>query len=323
MSWMDQLCKLSRNRGGVSAWTIALFLFATSLAVRLLLAPSLHGAKFLTFYPAIALSTLVCGWVQGVVVLTLSALSAWYFFFQPLDSFAFNDTAELVPLVGFMVVAGFIVILVAVLREAIRRLDIAKAAQETLFSELQHRVANNLQMVVALLRHAQRNLRNPVAAAETLKDAEERIIAMSKLHRRLHNGTAFVNGLEPLLREILSDTFRDLPVKICMNVKGVPQLSVDQMTAITLLVSEAAINSAKHVFSKGLGSMFSVTIREANGQLRLDIQDNGPGAGEKAIGRETQSLGMGIMDAFARQLGGSLEVGNDGGTLLSVVFGAD
>jgi len=50
------------------------------------------------------------------------------------------------------------------LRETVRRLEIARIAQVTLFGELQHRVANNLQLVVALLRNAQRNLRNPVLA---------------------------------------------------------------------------------------------------------------------------------------------------------------
>jgi hypothetical protein len=73
-----------------------------------------------------------------------------------------------------------------------------------------------------------------------------------------------------------------------MNVKGVSDLSLDQMTAIALLVNEAAINSAKHVFSKGLGSVFSVTLCEVNGQLRLNVRDDGPGVGEKATGSETR-----------------------------------
>jgi hypothetical protein len=264
--------------------------------------------KFLTFYPAIALATLVCGWLQGVVVLVLSALSAWYFLFVPSDVFSLNYATEAAALSGFMVVAGFVVVLVAILRETIGRLDVAKAAQETLFSELQHRVANNLQLVVALLRNAQRNLRNPVVAAETLNDAEERIIAMSKLHRRLHDGTAFVNGLEPLLRELLSNTFRHLPVTVGINLKGVSDLSIDQMTSITLLVSEAAINAAKHVFSKGRDRTFNVSLREAKGRLRLDIQDDGPGMREEAIGVEAHSLWDGnyggIREPTWRSIGG-------------------
>lgn len=323
MPWVHQVARLSRNHGkGVESWGIAVALFAVALALRILTAPLLEGMKFLTFYPAIALATLICGWRQGVLVLLLATVSAWYLFFEPLNSFVIKDQATVGSLVGFCLVAGFILLLVAALRETVRRLEIAKIAQETLFSELQHRVANNLQLVVAMLRSAQRNLRNPVVAAETLHDAEERIIAMSQLHRRLNDGTAFVFGFEPLLREMLANAFRELPVKFRVELSGVPDLSIDQMTAITLLVNEAALNSVKHVFSRGLGDCFEVSLsRDETGCLNLAVKDNGPGMGAAVINAQERSLGMGIMEAFATQLGGSLEVADKAGMSLKVKFG--
>ncbi|CAJ0892482.1 hypothetical protein AMST5_04224 [freshwater sediment metagenome] len=192
--------------------------------------------------------------------------------------------------------------------------------QETLFAELQHRVANNLQLVVALLRHAQRNLRNPVVAAETLSAAEDRIMAMAQLHRRLNDGTAYDRGLEPLLREMIASAFRELPVTVRIDVSGASDLTIDQMTAMTLLVNEAALNAAKHVFSKGLGTRFEVSLaKDDNGRLHLNIKDDGPGMAQ-TTDTETGSLGMGIMEAFATQLGGSLEVGRISGTSLTVNF---
>lgn len=319
MPWMHQLSRVSIKRQGPLSWTIALALFAVSLGVRVLFDPVLSGMKFLTFYPAIALATLICGWRQGAVVLALSAVTGWRFYLEPFDSFELKDKATVGAIIGFLLVGGFIVALVAGLREAVRRVELAKAVQETLFSELQHRVANNLQLVVALLRNAQRNLRNPVLAAQTLNEAEERIIAMSQLHRRLHDGTAYGNGLEPLLREMLANAFRDLPVKATVDIKGAPELSIDQMTAISLLVNEAALNAAKHVFSKGLGARFNVSLaKDAAGRLLLQISDDGPGMLESAD--PMGSLGMGIMEAFATQLGGSLEVARGAGTSLSVQF---
>lgn len=208
----------------------------------------------------------------------------------------------------------------AALREAVRRAEVAKAVQETLFAELQHRVANNLQLVVALLRHAQRNLRNPVVAAETLSAAEDRIMAMAQLHRRLNDGTAYDRGLEPLLREMIASAFRELPVTVRIDVSGASDLTIDQMTAMTLLVNEAALNAAKHVFSKGLGTRFEVSLaKDDNGRLHLNIKDDGPGMAQ-TTDTETGSLGMGIMEAFATQLGGSLEVGRISGTSLTVNF---
>ena len=37
---------------------------------------------------------------------------------------------------------------------------------------------------------------------------------------------------------------------------------MDQITAIVLLVNEAAINAAKHVFRKGEGTFFEVELAE-------------------------------------------------------------
>jgi two-component system, sensor histidine kinase PdtaS len=319
--WVHQLWKATIKRQGLSSWTIALGLFTASVTLRILFDPFLTGMKFLTFWPAIAVATFVCGWRQGAMVVLLSALTAWYFYIEPFNSFAVKDKATVGALVGFLVIAGFTVLMLAALRDAIRRLEIAKAVQETMFADLQHRVANNLQLVVALLRNAQRNLRNPVRAAELLSTAEDRIMAMALLHRRLNDGTAYDKGLEPLLREMIVNAFRDLPVTVLIDVRGASDLTIDQMTAMTLLVNEPALNAAKHVFSKGLGSRFEVSLtKDDDARLHLNIIDDGPGCEAHVLDAEATSLGMGIMEAFAAQLGGSLEVGGRDGTSLSVDF---
>jgi two-component sensor histidine kinase len=322
MSWVEGLINLSRSRGaGIRPWAITVGLFSASVALRLALEPALEGMKFLTFYPSIALATLICGLRQGVAVLILSTLASWYLLFEPFYSFAVKDAKTTGALIGFILVGGFILLLVAALRETVRRLEIAKIAQATLFSELQHRVANNLQLVVALLRQAQRDLRNPVLAAEALHDAEERIMAMSQLHRRLNDGTAFIDGFEPLLEEVLANAFSKLPVTYRIRLDAAPDLSIDQMTAATLLVNEAALNSAKHVFSKGLGTCFEVCLsRDETGFVDLTVNDDGPGVGAEVVDARARSLGMGIMESFANQLGGNLEIDDKGGMSLRVRF---
>lgn len=321
MPWVHQLSKVSIKRQGVLSWAVALAIFAGGVAIRVLLDPFSMGMKFVTSWPAIAIATLICGWRQGTLVLVLTALTGWYYYMEPFHSFAIRDASTIPTVATFVGMGGFLVLLMAALRETIRRVELAKAVQETLFSELQHRVANNLQLVVALLRNAQRNLRNPVVAAEILSTAEDRIFAMAQLHRRLNDGTAYENGIEPLLKEMIATAFRELPVAVNVDVAGASDLTIDQMTAMTLLVNEAALNAAKHVFSKGLGTRFDVSLtRDRSGRLHLSIRDDGPGMSAQPTDMASNSLGMGIMEAFATQLGGSLEVGRSGGTSLSVDF---
>lgn len=319
MQWVYRLFRLRPT--GVMSWAVAVLFFGASFALRVLFDPFLAGMKYLPFYPAIAMTTLICGWREGALVLILSASAGWYFFLEPRSSFEVKDFTTIGAVVGFLLVGCFLLLLVAALRSTNRRLEIAKAAQETLFNELTHRVANNLQLVVALLRNAQGNLRDPVAAAQTLNDAVERIIALSKLHRRLSDGTAFVYGLNTLLRELLAHAFGDLPVKFRVDVSDAPDLSIDQMTALALLVNEAALNASKHVFSKGLGTRFDVSLsQDARGHCHLAVRDDGPGFTTEAIETDSRSIGLIIVESFAKQLGGTLVVGQDGGALLNVEF---
>lgn len=256
------LSHFTKPRPPLLAWSTALLFFGAGLGIRLALAPWLEPVQFLTFHPAVALTALVCGWRQAAAVLIASALAAWYFFFEPAFSFAVNDAQTIWALIGFLAVGALLIFLITSLRtlveslkQANSRLEAAKIVQEDLFRELQHRVANNFQLVCVLLSAARRKLTDP-AAVETLAEAEERIMAMSKLHRLMHQPEAFDRGLEPVVREVLKQAFSDFPVELVLRMPNESRLSFDQMTAITLLVNEAALNAAKHVFSKERGTLF-------------------------------------------------------------------
>lgn len=323
MSWTTRLSALSRKRQAAWGWIVALLLFLASLGIRLALAKWLDPLKFLTFYPAIVLSTLIAGWPQGAFVLALSAASAWYFFFEPLNTFVIKDANTIAALIGFLLVGGLILLLVAAMRELIRRLEAANHLQDQLFGELEHRVANNLQVIIALLHTAKRKLhQNPAAAEDVIEQAESRMHTISRLNRRLCevNGT---NQLAPILHEALCDLFGDFPVKISLTLPEA-DFSIVQKTALVLLINEAATNSAKHVFSKGKGSLFEVSLcRETNGRYLLTIRDDGPGIGSSTKPPPQRSFGMGIMETFSKQLGGSMQVSEAApGMLLTVSFDA-
>ncbi len=106
-----------------------------------------------------------------------------------------------------------------------------------------------------------------------------------------------------------------------VEVSGASDLTIDQMTALALLVNEAALNAAKHVFSRGLGTRFDVSLtKNETGRLHLSISDDGPGITAREADTDGDSMGMGIMEAFAIQLGGSFEVAHRSGTSLTVDF---
>ena len=316
MAWVGRLSDVVRPRSQLVGWAIAAALLAVSIGLRVLFSPWLAQLPLLTFLPAIFLAALLGGWRQGVVVLLLSTLAADLYFLPT----AAGDGRRLVSLLSFLAVGTLIVVFVAALVELVQRLQQAQRVHLTLSRELQHRVANNMQFVASMLSLARRAV-SDVSAAEVLDQAASRIYAMGRLNRRLSDPAAYQEGLQDVLREVLDEVFHDIPVNVHLDVRA-RVLPVDHMTAIALLVSEAATNAAKHVFRPEQGSLFEVCLSEIpNGRLQLLVRDDGPGLAEMpAPSGAAQKLGMRIMQALAGQLGGSLRFERGAGTTLLVDF---
>jgi two-component system, sensor histidine kinase PdtaS len=318
VEWLVEIAKTRWT--GVRSWVVAGLFLAASIVVRLALAHWLDPVPFLTFYPAVVASTLLCGWRQGALVVVLSAIAAEFFFVEPRFSFALGAYNAVLWIVAFLLVATFLMALIEGMVQAVLRLDNTARVNQELFRELQHRVANNLQIVAATLQKALRGLEDP-AAVQAINHALGRIHSMAGLHRRLYDAAAYSEGLEPILRDVLAEAFRGLPVDIRLDIRS-GELSVGEMTAIALLVNEAAINAAKHVFRPRKGALFEVSLAELEpGRMELKVRDDGPGIPPGAAVRpETQRFGLTVMRGLAAQLGGSLETPDGPGATLRVAF---
>jgi two-component system, sensor histidine kinase PdtaS len=320
MGWIDYLARLAHRRAnGLSSWALALAFFLAALAVRLALPPAAGRLPFVAFFPAIIAAVLACGFPQGAAILVLSTMSAWYLFLPPAYSFA-TSPESVVALIAFVLVGALLVVVVEGLALAIQKAEALALANADLFRELQHRVANNFQIVAATLQKARRGMTDPSAQA-AIDTAVARIQAMASMHRGLYDAKSYARGLKPVLAAVVADVFQDVSVEVRIDVPPL-ELSIGEMTAITLLVNEAALNAAKHVFRQEKGKRFEVLLSELRPRrLELLIRDDGPG-----IPREIQSddgrprFGLTVMRSLAGQLGGSLEFPAGNAGLLRVEF---
>jgi len=274
-----------------------------------------NATPFLPFFPALIVAAALGGWAPGLITLVASVVVGTCFLHIAASAPNPLGMTVVTRVIGFLIVGGLIVGLVAALAELARAIRV----RETLSRELQHRVANNMQTVWLMIEKAKQATADR-AASEALNQASDRIGAMSRLHRRLINSSAHVEQLEPLLRDVLRERFAGTPVDVKIDIASI-SLSVDQTAAIALLVSEAAMNAAKHVFRQQRGTRFEVSLWEIRGRYRLTIRDDGPGyAREVGEAPLTTGFGMSIMRGFAEQLGGSLEMTSTPGATLFVEF---
>ncbi len=291
-------------------WGGAIFLFGIALSARFGLG-GLNGANpGLTFYPAMLLASVFLGWKEALLVLGLSVSVGAYLFLRP-DMY-------LLP-VGWTVVGGLSIAIIAALTAAAEELAAANERQRVLFQEVQHRVANTLHAVVGTLEIARR--RSPTEAAKFLDEAAQRFAASAEVHRRLSDPKLFRREAGSVLQDAVLTVVDQNATTLTFDIEEL-DLTYDQMSTITMLVIEMANNAQKHVFQHGRGSSFSVSLKATVGRrAMLRICDDGPGIWYSSdAGSTEQTLGFKIIRGLVNELGGTFSVTSMNGTEIVMEF---
>jgi two-component sensor histidine kinase len=186
------------------------------------------------------------------------------------------------------------------LRLAARR---AIAHAQVMAREIDHRVMNSLQFVAGLLSMQGRAATVP-EAAEQLQIAANRVAAVARVHRHFYaDGAQESVSCLTYLRRLCSDLSGILGADISVDGDDAEVPSA-RVQPIGLIVNELVINAAKH----GAGKIH-VAYR-CDSLCTLSVCDEGSGlARDFRPEASTSGLGMKVVGALARQLGGTLSAG--------------
>ena len=100
----------------VYRYLISLNIVLIAFAVKFLLIPIESGNQFSTFYPAAVLSFFICGTWPGVFSVIISAVTSYYFFFSPQNSFELNTDA-IAPVSIFLATSSLFGYLISLMRD--------------------------------------------------------------------------------------------------------------------------------------------------------------------------------------------------------------
>jgi two-component sensor histidine kinase len=233
-------------------------------------------------------------------------------------------------LVGGAIMFATEIALIEVIRIAARRAhskqeltDRLLAERNAMFSELQHRVANNMQFIASLLALQSRQMPADADGRHALNEASDRLVQFARVHRTLHDAQLANRCFDAITTDVLTGLLRATGCQhVTLVVQATPaNLPLDATTTLILIATEAATNAIKHVFSKSLGSRLTVTLcRRMNGVLELVIADDGPGFPEIPEGTIRTSLGLKIIQALAQAVSGELITQTVGGAVVRIVF---
>lgn len=199
--------------------------------------------------------------------------------------------------------------------DAQTRADLEATLEQNRFllREIHHRVKNNLQTVLSLVRLQ----KMPDDARASISG---RIAAMAAAHEHMYATDQFEDvDAAPYLERIV-ENFRDShPSSTVVDARLVPLIvHRDKALPLGLLANELLTNAAKHAFPDGQeGTIRIELLSEDDEQATMVVSDDGVGM---AADDAPKNMGSRLIEAFARQLDGSLEFRSEGGTTAILKF---
>lgn len=205
------------------------------------------------------------------------------------------------------------------------RLRASLAEKEVLLKEVHHRVKNNLQIISTLLELQAYNIHDD-NLQKCLKDSQDRIKAMALIHEKLYQSSDLVcidfwEYIESLVGHLIS-SFVDDPQRIVMKVDvGDIQMGIERAIPYGLIINELVSNAIKHAFPNGRSGEIEIRLRaDERGWITLTVADDGVGLPPGLDFRNTETLGLQLVNLLTKQLQGELSLVNDGGATFTIRF---
>ena len=206
-----------------------------------------------------------------------------------------------------------------------QELALARERAEVLLSEVNHRVANSLQLVAALVHMQSKTVTNE-SAKGALKETETRIQAISQIHKSLYTSSDVASvALNDYLGVMLSNLGLAMhndghTAQLTSSLDPV-LLPTDQSISLGVLATELVTNAFKYAYPAGQSGDIRVMLRKLpEGRAELVVQDDGIGLGDTVHPGGT-GLGSKIIAAMAAALKTKVEyINRTPGTAARLIF---
>jgi len=191
-----------------------------------------------------------------------------------------------------------------------------------LLQEVQHRVANSLQIIASVLLQSARSIQSEDVKVH-LHDAHHRVMSIAAVQRQLASSTLGEVELRPYFTQLCeslgASMIRDhKQISLGVSVDG-SKLDADSSVSLGLVVTELVINALKHAFPQYRSGKILVGYSSSGPNWTLSVSDDGVGMPVHAASAKP-GLGTSIVEALARQLHAKVQVSDAmPGTKISLV----
>lgn len=193
-----------------------------------------------------------------------------------------------------------------------------------LLNELQHRIANSLQIIASVLLQSARRVQSDETRSH-LRAAHQRVMSVAALQQQLTVSAKDEVGLRAyfteLCKTLAASMIRD-DSQISLNASVDDCVaSPDISLSLGLIVTELVINALKHAFPNDRAGRIAMSYRSLGSDWRLRVVDDGVGMPQNESAKG--GLGTSLINALAKKLQARIEIAhNNPGTAVSVIHTA-
>jgi two-component sensor histidine kinase len=213
---------------------------------------------------------------------------------------------------------------ITVQRDLEREKDDLLRQKGVLLDEVQHRVANSLQIIASIIMMKALSVESEETRRH-LHDAHNRVISVAAVQQHLHAaaavGTMEMHPYLSKLCEALGHSMIGEDQSVSLKVLGKAGIATCRdAESLGLIVTELVINSLKHAFNaETKDGQIAVSYEVSGTDWKLSVADNGIGKPDGVFAQAKSGLGTGIVKALAKQLDSQVvTVSGPKGTTVSV-----
>jgi PAS domain S-box-containing protein len=204
--------------------------------------------------------------------------------------------------------------------EEVRRSLLEK---ETLLKEIHHRVKNNLQIISSLLQLQASYLNDPASLA-LFAESQDRIRSMALIHEKLYQSASLAAvDFSEYLRSLVSMLFAAMSRgSIRSELQLAPvTLGLEFAIPLGLIANELVSNCLKHAFRDRPDGIVRLDLEKTGAkEFTLSVRDDGAGIPASVDPENTRSLGLRLVRILTAQIGGKLDIRNEGGAEFRISF---
>jgi two-component system, sensor histidine kinase PdtaS len=191
-----------------------------------------------------------------------------------------------------------------------------------LLQEVQHRVANSLQIIASILMQSARSVQSDETRGH-LKDAHGRLMSIAAVQRQLAASSLTEVELRPYFTQLCKSLGasmihdqKSLSIDVVVDESAV---AADTSMSLGLIVTELVINALKHAFPGHHGGKIVVTYKSDGEDWTLSVTDNGIGM-QGGVAGAKPGLGTNIVEALSKRLEAEVDVASaNPGTAIHIV----